>query len=391
MDSKTFKVTISTVSRFHSFDLARELETRGHLAAIFTGYPRFILRDTGVSPQLIRTFPWLQAPYMVLLRMPRVPSLLTREWAWWAVETLDRHVARQIPECAVVSALSSAGLHTGRSAKRRGIAYVCDRGSTHIRYQERIVAEEYARVGLTWRGIDPRVIDKELAEYELADAITIPSSFVAESFRDEGLPPEKLNIVPYGVDLNVFRTSAPAAPMENFRILFAGQLSVRKGLHDLLSAFARADLPNATLALAGPTTEDTEYLLARYPVQRLQRLGSLPRRELALEMARAHVMVLPSIEEGLARVIPEALSCGCPVIITKNTGADEYVKDLREGFIIPIRDPDTIADRLTRLYENPELQKTMATAARARVESLGGWRDYGQASLAVFARLALHR
>ena len=286
-------------------------------------------------------------------------------------------------------ALSSAGLHTGRSAKRRGIVYVCDRGSTHIRYQERIVAEEYARVGLTWHGIDPRIIDKELAEYELADAITVPSRFVANSFQDEGQYSEKLNIIPYGVNLNIFRNLDSKPPAETFRVLFVGQLSVRKGLHDLLAAFARADLPNSNLALAGPDTEDTEYLLARYPVQRLQRLGSLPRRELVLEMARSHVMVLPSIEEGLARVIPEALSCGCPVIITKNTGAEEYVEDLHEGFVVPVRDPDAIADCLTRLYENPELQKAMAAAARARVESLGGWRGYGEASLAVFARLAL--
>jgi alpha-maltose-1-phosphate synthase len=396
-------IVVSSPGRYHSFDLARELAARGLLAALFTGYPRRMAAVAGVPPGLVRPWPWLEAPLMAAARLPvRPPPRLLRAWRRAGFEALDRHAARHLPpSCRVVTALSASGLRTGRAAKRRGAAYVCDRGSAHIAVQGHLLAEEHRRVGLPWASIDPRVIDKELAEYDLADAITVPSAFAARSFAAEDRPVDRVHILRFGADLSAWRPD-PAAARERergaagFRVLFAGELSARKGLHDLLAAWARAGLwrrpGGATLALAGPSAgPETDALLARYGPPGgagVERLGLIRRPHLAREMSRAAVLVLPSIEDGFGLVVPQAMACGCPAIVSANTGAADIVTDGRDGWVVPIRDPDAIAERLVGLRDDPNLRAAMGAAALERARGVGGWDAYGDAAAALFARLA---
>ena len=69
-------------------------------------------------------------------------------------------------------------------------------------------------------------------------------------------------------------------------------------------------------------------------------LGVVGQERLAELMSTSHVMVLPSIEEGLALVQGQAMACGCPVIASTNTGAEDLFTDGVEGFVVPIRDPE---------------------------------------------------
>jgi glycosyltransferase involved in cell wall biosynthesis len=110
----------------------------------------------------------------------------------------------------------------------------------------------------------------------------------------------------------------------------------------------------------------------------------MPQTELKSLMSRSHVMVLPSIEEGLAMVQAQAMACGCPVVASRNTGGEDLFSDGHEGFIVPIRDANALATRLQQLADQPELRAAMARRALARVQSLGGWRDYGQKAMAIY-------
>jgi glycosyltransferase involved in cell wall biosynthesis len=80
-------------------------------------------------------------------------------------------------------------------------------------------------------------------------------------------------------------------------------------------------------------------------------------------MAEHDVLVFPSLAEGFGLVITEALSRGLPVITTPHTGGPDFMVDGREGFIVPIRDPDAIAERLARLAEDRDLLAAMSEAA----------------------------
>lgn len=376
------KIALITPGRFHTFDLAEQLQSVNRLAGIYTGYPRFKLQNTRVDPDLIRSFPWLQTPFMALSRLPHFPRRILSALGWRSMDAIDAFAAQTLPDCALLSALSGSGLKAGRVMQARGGVYVCDRGSSHIRFQDRILAEEYERLGLPWTGIDQRVVDKEEAEYATADAITVPSDFVLRSFKEMGVPPAKLHLVPYGVNLATYRRTVERAA--NFRLLFVGQMSVRKGIHYLLEAFRIAKLPNAELILVGARTSDTAALLPRQLPEQIRWLGALPQAGVVREMSLATVMVLPSIEEGLALVQAQALACGCPVIATTNTGGENLFSDGREGFIVPPRDPEALAERLTRLHRDPALIRAMGDAALARVKSIGGWDSYGRAMLEVF-------
>ncbi len=94
-------------------------------------------------------------------------------------------------------------------------------------------------------------------------------------------------------------------------------------------------------------------------------------------MSTSHVMVLPSIEEGLALVQGQALACGCPIIASTATGSEDLFTDNVEGFILPIRDLDGLVDRMQHIADEPGLRDRMSAAALARVQQIGGWTQYG--------------
>ena len=375
---KHVTATLVCIGKFHLFALARELLKKGMLERIFSGYPSWKLQDEDIPAERLETFPWLQTQYMALSKWGLLgDGRLQRELAWHAHETLDRHVARRLPDSDVLFALSGSGLTCGREAQRRGAKYICDRGSSHIRYQDAILREEFRRWGETFAGIDPRVIAKEEAEYEAADIVTVPSTFAYRSFLKMGVPESKLRKVPYGADLRRFEKVADPDP-EAFDVLFVGQVAFRKGVPDLIEAFRLLKHPKKHLRIVGGMCpEMTRYLKNHRVPDHVEFLGHIPQPELKQIMSWSHAMILPSIEEGLALVQAQALACGCPVIGTRHTGAEDLFTDGKEGFIVPIRDPRAIADRLQLLADDPQRRAAMSEAALQRVKALGGWTEYG--------------
>lgn len=382
------RVVVVCNGRFHHFDLAKQLHRHGVLGRLFTSYPAFKLRDEDLPKGRVTTFPWIMTPRMALARWGVGPEPLERFLSRWGQESLDRYVASHLPDCDVVLALSGSGLRVGQHAQRRGARFVCDRGSSHIRYQDAILQEEYSRWGDRFIGVDPKVMAKEEREYEAADVITVPSEFVRRSFIEMGVPARKVRKVPYGVDLRRFeRVAFPAT--QGFDVLFVGQVSFRKGIPDLLHAFEQLRHPRKRLRVVGGMRSEIKRFLAQHPAaSQVEFLGHVALDRLKELMSRSHVMVLPSVEEGLALVQAMALACGCPVIGTFNSGAEDLFTDGIEGFIVAPRDPAALADRLQLLADDPSRREEMSEAALRRVKILGGWDQYGDDMVAMLRRLA---
>jgi alpha-maltose-1-phosphate synthase len=383
--NKKIMISLVCVGRFHLFDLARELYKRGMLKRIFTGYPRWKLRDEDIPSQFISTFPWIQTSLMALMRWGIFrEGIFMNELHWQSQQALDRFVANRIPESDILFALSGSGLRCGQQAKQQGQKYFCDRGSSHIRYQNDILVDEYNRWGLHFPGIDKRIIEKEEAEYELADRITVPSAFAYQSFGEEGVSKHKLRKIPYGVNLSRFAKTDNPDPTQ-FNILFVGQVSFQKGVPYLLKAFNLLKHPNKHLSIIGiMLPEILRYLQNNSPPENVNFLGHIPQKELKHFMSRSHVMVLPSIQDGFGIVMAQALACGCPVIGTYNTGAEDLFDDGVEGFIVPIRDAYCIAKRLQELADDPVKREAMSDAALKRIEKIGGWHSYGENMVTAF-------
>lgn len=382
------KVVLTTSGKFHTFDLARQMHKRDALAAIYTGYPAFQLKNEQLPAASIRSFPWLHTLYMARRKVGLTNKRFSRELAWWGHQALDAYAAATLPPCDVFVGLSASGLATGRKAQSRGAAYVCDRGSSHIRYQDNILREEYRRNGAEFDGVDPRVIAKEEAEYAAADLITVPSNFVKRSFVEMGVPEAKLRHVPYGVDLSRFEPAGKPDP-ERFDVLFVGSISLRKGIAYLLEAIAGVHHPRLRLTFVGTMAPEARRIIDRYESKfPISCLGHVPQSKLKEIMSASHVLVLPSIEEGLALVQAQALACGCPVIGTTNSGIEDLIDDDIEGYVVPIRCAEAITDRLQRLADDFGLRERMSAAALERVRGFGGWDTYGDRMYTVFSELA---
>lgn len=185
------KIVLSTIGKFHTFDLARELYSRGVLTKIFTGYPFFKLMNEGLPKEFIQTFPWIHSPYMAFPWRDSLPIAMIKEWENLSATSFGYFVARNLPECDLYVGLSGSALPAAKKAHRRGSKFICDRGSSHIRVQDQLMREEYELWGLNFVGVDPRVIDREEAEYEESDCITVPSNFVYRTFLEQGIPAKK--------------------------------------------------------------------------------------------------------------------------------------------------------------------------------------------------------
>jgi starch synthase len=371
---------------FHHFDLARELHARGYLKAICSTFPWKRLQREGIPRDLVHTFPWIHTPQFLLQRLWRIPVGLNWEIGWHAGRTFDRWVARHMVPSDAYVAISGAGEISGPRAQSLGAKYICDRGSAHLRYTEKILGEEYRRWGLPGIITPERFIAREEIEYAQADAVTVPSEFARRSFIEMGVPAKKVHKIPYGVRLDRFRPVAQP-PKDRFEVLFVGSVGLRKGIPYLLQAFAQLRHPNKRLRIVGGLSGEIRDVLPRLPKDNVEFVGHVQQDGLATLMSSSHVMVLPSIEEGLALVQAQALACGCPLICSTNTGGEDLINDGVEGFVVPIRSPEAIAGRLQRLAEDPELRQRMSEAALARVRHIGGWHEYGDGWVDLLHRL----
>ncbi|MBK8030812.1 MAG: glycosyltransferase family 4 protein [Chloroflexi bacterium] len=373
------KIIVSSLGRFHAFDLAQQLLRLESLARLYTGYPRWKI-DPGLR-SYTHTFPWLLVPEMAILRYS--PALVERIHPL-TITTFDRWVSKNIGDADVFTFMSQFGLYGQQEAQRRGMKTVCIRSSAHIEEQDRLLREEYALHGRKYPGISRWTVRRELQEYAEADLIDVCSTYAYDTFRARGFPAEKLFLSPLSADLSLFRPQPKTDDV--FRVLYAGTLSLQKGIGYLLSACADLKLPNFELILAGPLHSEAKDLLSRYSGQ-FQYLGVVPRVRLSQTYAQASVLVLPSIQDGFGMVMAQAMACGVPVIATTNTGSRDLFTDGVEGFIVPIRDSQAIHEKILHLYHNPELRDKMAQAALRRVQSVGGWDEYGERAIQAYSRL----
>jgi len=381
------KALLTTPGRFHIMALARELQQSDSLFRVVSGFPRFALKREHIDPALLVTSPFYRTLQFGLgrLGLPSPAGLAFRSNV-----SVDRTASAILANSArlpdVYMALSQTGTLSGKTAKSVGVTYVCDRGSTHILEQQSLLSEEYRLHGREPPRIDPRSVERELIEYETSDMITVPSGFVRRTFVKHGVTPDKIVVVPYGANLSMFRPTS-AKPVGTFEVLFVGALSLRKGIPYLLEAFSKLRHPRKRLTLIGTPLRETEGLLRAFPKAGVRMLGPIAQVKLADYMSASHVLVLPSIEEGLALVMAEAMACGCPIIATKNTGAEDLFADADQGFIVEARDVAALVSRMQRLADDPDLTERMSIKARAKIESIGGWSDYAATLLGHFRRI----
>jgi alpha-maltose-1-phosphate synthase len=344
------------------------------------------LLPAGIREQLARrAFPDLPAnrlraaPWRELGRFtaPRfgLASLTRHEIGCFSIDAvfrdLDRRVAKRVRRStglAAVYAGEDFALETFEAARDHGLSRIYELPIGYWRAAQMLYREEAEREpewAPTLGGLNdsPSKLERKDRELKSADIVIVPSSFTRDTLALLPGPMPHVHVNPYGAPPVVpERLLLARTGQKKLRVLFAGSLGQRKGLSYLLSAIERLG-ESVELTLLGRKPSLTCAPLEA-ATKKHRWISSLPHHEVLEEMERHDVMVFPSLFEGMALVVLEALSCGIPVITTTHSGGSDILRHGIDGFIVPIRSSDAIAEHLERLICDRGLLSQMKHEAR---------------------------
>ena len=362
------KINISVVGRFHAFNLAKELQNKNLLNKLITTYPNAIVSKWNIKKELVNDEIFLE---FLRRYKNKVPFVSNSYLDTYVQKSHAINSSKYLKECDIFIGWSGSSLETLIEAKKQNKVTILERGSSHYNYQMKILHE-------TNKNFIPNYNSwqRELLEYQLADYISIPSSFVKRTFIENGIPEKKLLVNAYGVDLTEFKQIKKKDNI--FRIIFCGSMSIQKGSHLLLQAFHELNLSNCELLHLGSVQNEMKEYLEKYKTSNVILKGHQPQNKLFEFYSQGSVFVIPSLQEGMAMVQLQAMACGLPLICSTNTGGDDLItKDGEEGFVIPIKNVEAIKEKILYLYNNQDITKEMGQKAKKRVESGFTWEDYG--------------
>lgn len=317
-----------------------------------------------VSAEHLHTHPALELARMVLSKLG-MQYPLRHEKGWASVDAvytnLDRIVAKRLPksstsEVNAVYAYEDGALSTFTRAKQLGLKCIYDLPIAFWETGRKLMIEEAERLP-QWAhtlggGItdSPAKLERKNRELEMADCVICPGKFVKDSLPVWAT--KAVIVSPFGSPpvANNQISSSSKTKDRPLRVLFVGSMGQRKGLGDLFAAFRLLNRKDIELVVMGSLMETMEFYRSE-----LSNFTYEPGRqhEKVLELMRScDILCLPSIVEGRALVMQEAMSQGLPIIITANTGGDDLVIEGSTGFLVGIRSPEAIAQKLMWFLEN---------------------------------------
>jgi starch synthase len=371
------KVTLCLGSQSFQKQLAITLARRGMLsrALSFGPDPEIFDPDSQAGLKLIRRYPHYRLANRILWAAWRRLPMTSRSRNFPVVLTtayLDRLLSRGLPPTDLFhgwTGLSMAGMRAVRPYRP---VTMIENPSMHPRDWQNAVLRECG----TW-GVRPRdchtlipgpLMRRMEKEFALADFVVVPSTIAAASFARAGLGSKAL-VIHAGIDDSFFKPPESIRDNNAFRVCYAGRVDLGKGIVYLLKAWKMLALKDAELVLIGQVAAEMNALIREYASPGVRFEGLLPAAQLAEMYRNADVLAFPSVNEGLARVLLEAMASGLPVVATDCSGAADCVTPGVEGTVIPARDVDALAQALLWHYRNREATREMGKAARARVEA----------------------
>ena len=384
------QVSVCQVGARLHYGAARSLERKGALGTLFTdicaakGWPSLLrtiprsLRPAalrrllgripvGIPSQKIEMFPQLGIAYQWRLSKCKSEGDRIHAHLQMSKQFCERIVRHGFKGATHVYTFSCAGLEIIEAARSLGVRSVVELPLAASDLEHEILREEWTRYP-DWepfsRGNEEReeFAARQRKEWDAADTIVVPSKFVASSLERAGISSDRYTIVPYGV--SDFSRQTDRAPHDGpLRILTVGSVTLRKG-------------PQYTFETSKLLGKEFDFRLVggcsfSEPVKRelgkrLHLVGDVPRSEVRDHFQWADVFLLPSLCEGMATVLIEALSSGLPVIATENSGLE--INEGVDGFLVPVRSPDAIAERLNQLASDRTLLSEMSRNAKKRSE-----------------------
>ncbi len=385
---KSFKVVVSSPSlRARGLEVARGFTAIGSLVEFVTTIGlnkkgplyRTLNKFPGVGKELkrrlvpddltsyVHNYALPEILRVATHRLTRSEQLTHKVW-WWSERCYDKHVARRWAgkvDCIYGFELSS--LETFRAQKAAGKLCILSQPIAHFSTLERVFQQELMRHP-EWATAYDESILSDIAEVnaikeeelQLADLVIAQSEFVAESLRNAGISDKKIVAIPTAAPPVV---RAPKVFSDRVILLSAGSQSLRKGTHYIIEAWKQMRTHEGfELWLVGNSTLP-ESLLKDLP-GKVWRSQSVNKEELYDIYQKASVLVLPTLAEGLAYVLLEAISCGLPIITTPNSGCGSFVQNGVNGWVIPPADANALREKIEWCSKNPLLLSKMGNESK---------------------------
>ena len=345
----TGKFVVATPGRTVCDDNARALERIGALRFIALGTRR---GTAGVPPERTRLNPLIGL--VAYAAAKTLPPFRAESFRFSLLPWFDRWVKRRLtPGDHIISSYGYAN-DSFKFVRARGGKTFVDAGNSHMENYWAVISEEHRRWNCPTPPFAPHWRERSLAMMEHVDFVLSPSNHVTQSFLSRGFKPGQILKNIYPVDLSCFEPSREPRPESRpLTLICTGSLSLRKGTPYLLEAFrlVRKKIPDARLLLTDAVMDSVKPILAANSDLPIEWSPGLPHPQLAARLRGADIFVLPSLEEGLVRTACEAMACGLPAILTPNTGANDFIRPGVNGEVVPIRDPQAIADAVLKWAE----------------------------------------
>jgi glycosyltransferase involved in cell wall biosynthesis len=399
---RDWRVLIAHPGRQHSHQAALALHEAGYLACYATGIPVSKLQfgwfgqrllskysaydDVDVPVQLTRLN--MISPVTNRVVAPRIPYF-GGPLLYETYKMFDRWVARMIERQRfdAVICYETAALHTFKTAKKFGIKCILDAASLH-----RIEADQRYTVALP-RAYKEKVDVRKDAEVALADCIFATSDLAAESYRAhvERVP---VKTVVLGVDIDRFRPAARdvvGSGTSTFTFVFVGTATLRKGFDLLIESVEQLLQEGLSFRVLVAGNIDKSLLVGRgRALQRIVQYGRVGHDELVSILRHGDCFILPSRFDSFGMVVPEAMACGLPVIVTDMVGAKQLVEEGRNGFVVPAGNREALVERMRWSINNRMQLIQMSVSARTAAERVS-WNHYRHRFAAAVEDVLLNR
>ncbi|OGJ12708.1 hypothetical protein A3K62_01215 [Candidatus Pacearchaeota archaeon RBG_16_35_8] len=295
----------------------------------------------------------------------------------------DLCAKKYVEKCDVFHYWRDHGELSAKKAKKLGAKIFVENASLHPITHTKIIKEEYKKLGIKIKLYSKKHFRKQLEQLKNADYVVVPGGGAYNSFIKEGFKKEKLVKVNFGVPEHIFNGKFNKKDRKDnkFRAIYVGQVSVAKGIHYLLKAWDELRLKNSELLIIGKPTEETKPLLNQY--MNREDIKFLGHQNPFPYYKKSDVFVFPTLSEGSALVTYEALGLGLPQIVTENSGS--VIRNGKEGFIIPIKDINSLKRKIKYLYGHPRERERMAKNS-IKLAKKYPWENYGKTLIKAYRK-----
>lgn len=349
--------------RTHLLDTARELEKHGHTVRFYSYVPTKRALRFGLKKECSYSIYWFAFPFLILFKIFGHGKWREDLYNYCC----DLFLAYYMKPCDVFIGQSPMHIKAIKRAKKKYNAVtILERGISHVLFQQKVLES----IESTKHNMSKLHIKRDLKGYNYPDYISVGSDHVKQTFIMNGYPIEKIFVNNYGVNLKFFKPTILDKD-DTYDVLIVGQWCYRKGCDLIINAVKRM---NIKLLHVGAIV-DIEF--PNHP--NFKHINPQPEYKLIEYYKKSRVFVMPSRDEGLSLVQPQALACGLPLVCSKYSGGRDLKSSLIDEKYILEMEEYNVDNLVKQIHKGISLSKQQETKVRniMKAEDTLSYEAYG--------------